>query len=127
MSSPAQNRVDAVKSDVQDLEACLAVQRDRAELAEKNLRAAQANDNSQRALLVYRDGRIDNRPLSVQPSSNLALNYEPVRYMEVLDAPLHPVYDHVYYSPQASPVTTRRFQRVHDQARDAKLVIYTER
>jgi len=123
--SDAVKRADQVKSDVARLEGeneRLKKERDEAR-AERN--RLFNNQNQQRALLIYRDGRVKNTDLPVEPCSQGG--FRPARYIYENEAPLYPVsvVDPNYL--RTTPVYSRTFLCIHEQSMDAKTIVYVER
>lgn len=129
---PVKSAVDSLKDltkEVESLEKALEVandtsrkQRERADRLEaekerlsETVTAYQRDDRGQRALLVYRDGRMQVKPLQVEPDASKWNNIRPVRRIEMVDAPLYSLAYH------------RLFEVAPNQPQDAKLIVYTER
>ena len=125
--SDAVKRADQVKSDVARLEGEVARLNDMVKMRQSTIDRMQQEKaaNDQRALLVYRDGRTKNMPLSVEPDSSHR-GYRPVRWFYETEAPMYQ-FDQLYSAPISTTIYKRTFYCVTEQALDAKTIVYVER
>lgn len=119
----AQKRADQLKSDIARLEGDNDHLKSEVKRLTETVEALRRNDHGQRALLVYRDGRVKNQTLPIEPDSSHP-GYRPVRQITVGEMyRLRPWTDP---GTLLSP-TSRTFEIAYNQANDAKLVVYVER